>query len=224
MLIKTNKYRTWYVPSTVPANSATESLIDSADHRPLDLVSRPSSESEYVEMETEQSTIIKEQNQTVETTVDKTVETTAIAEKSASNEVTMNEEVDQVKESAVEESATVEQPEEPVTEAKETSKVEEVDMLDKLGTSTVPSTVLVSKWRIKVTIRLDYKRVGSQKQKRLKKTCQTERLCQTIRNDFGIRQMNLNGESHITILFSVLVLVVQLQNLRVLVDRSGRET
>ena len=83
-------------------------------------------------METEQSTIIEEQNQTVETTVDadKTVETTAIAEKSASNEVTMNEEVDQVKESAVEESASVEQPEEPVTEAKETSKVEEVDMLD----------------------------------------------------------------------------------------------
>ena len=90
-------------------------------------------------METEQSTIIEEQqNQTVETTTtdaDKTVETTAVAEKSVNNEVVMNEEGDQseAKESSAEESTAPvrdEQPEEQATEAKEASKVEEVDMLD----------------------------------------------------------------------------------------------
>lgn len=91
-------------------------------------------------METEQSTIIDEtQNKTVENTVDgdKTIETTQVADKSTANEVVMGEEADQslAKENSAsaEESNAVpasEQPEELVTEAKEASKVEEVDMLD----------------------------------------------------------------------------------------------
>ena len=89
-------------------------------------------------MDTEQSTIIEEQNKTVEQTVDadKTVETTQVADKSAANEVVMNEEADQseAKESSVETSSVApvraEQPDELAAEAKEASKVEEVDMLD----------------------------------------------------------------------------------------------
>lgn len=89
-------------------------------------------------METDQSTIIDEQqNKTVENTVDadKTVETTQVDEKSIANEVVINEEANQAEAKEVsapvdEVSAPAEQPEELVTEAKEASKVEEVDMVD----------------------------------------------------------------------------------------------